>query len=325
LTAQLLAFSRRQISQPKVIDLNEVVNHSAKLLRRVIGENVELVTRLDPHVCRTKADPIHLDQIIMNLVVNARDAIQSAGRITIETRNQHLDAEYAGRHIGVEPGPYCMLAVSDTGSGMTAEIQARLFEPFFTTKELGKGTGLGLSIVYGIVKQNGGEIIVYSEPGHGTTFKIYLPTVATPAEFDTTALTPQAGGRGETVLVCEDEQSIRDLVDRMLVRQGYRAIVAATPEEANRVARENGAIDVLLTDIVMPRVSGFELAREIEAIRPGVKTLYMSGYADAHLSNGMQLDENTPFLQKPFTAGALDRCLRQLLDAGRTTSPGGLP
>jgi two-component system cell cycle sensor histidine kinase/response regulator CckA len=274
-----------------------------------------------------KVDPIHIDQVLMNLVVNARDAMSGGGRITIETRNQRLDADYAGRHLGVEPGDYCMLAVSDTGSGMSPETRSRLFEPFFTTKEKGKGTGLGLSIVYGIVKQNHGEILVYTELGQGTTFKIYLPMVAAAAEVENAGVRAAAAGRGETILVCEDEQSIRDLVERMLVRQGYRAIVAVDPEEALRIASDRGQhIDALLTDLVMPKMSGFELAREVAALRPEIKTLFMSGYADSHLGSGMQLDEKVPFLQKPFTAAALARSLRDALENGRAaTSPDGLP
>jgi len=327
LTTQLLAFSRRQISQPKVLDLNEIVGHSVKLLRRVIGEDIEVTTSLDPALGRVKADPLHIDQVLMNLVVNARDAMPNGGRITIETRNQQLDADYVGRHLGVEPGAYCLLAVSDTGSGMSAETRSRLFEPFFTTKEAGRGTGLGLSIVYGIVKQNRGEVIVYSEPGKGTTFKIYLPMVAAAAEIETPGARVLAAGRGETILVCEDEEHIRELVNRMLERQGYRVMVAETPEEALRIARDTAdPIDILLTDIVMPRMNGFDLAREAATVRPGLKTIFMSGYADSHISGGLQLEESTPFVQKPFTAAALARTVRDVLDGGgAATSPAGLP
>jgi two-component system, cell cycle sensor histidine kinase and response regulator CckA len=255
--------------------------------------------------------------------------MSSGGRITIETRNQRLDADYAGRHLGVEPGDYCMLAVSDTGSGMSPDTRARLFEPFFTTKEKGKGTGLGLSIVYGIVKQNHGEILVYTELGRGTTFKIYLPMVSASAAADTevSGTRAEAAGNGETILVCEDEQSIRDLVERMLSRQGYRPIVAGGPEEALRIAGDRGLhIDALLTDLVMPKMSGFDLAREVAVLRPEIKTLYMSGYADSHLAGVMQLQENVPFLQKPFTLAALARSLRDTLENGRgATSPDGPP
>jgi two-component system cell cycle sensor histidine kinase/response regulator CckA len=321
LTAQLLAFSRRQISQPKIVDLNEVVTHSMKLLRRVIGEDIEIVAQLDPQLGRVKVDPIHIDQVIMNLVVNARDAMTHGGRITIETRNQQLDAEYAGRHIGVSPGAYCMLAITDTGTGMTPELRSRIFEPFFTTKEAGRGTGLGLSIVYGIVKQNQGEIIVYSEPGRGTTFKVYLPAVeagAGSAELD--VRTAEAPG-SESILLCEDDPKIRVLVEKMLARQGYRVITAESPEDALRIAAERTEpIDLLLTDVVMPRMNGFDLAKGITSKRPEMKVLYMSGYTDNHLAGGLELPPDLPFLQKPFTAAGLSEMVRQVLaGSGGTT------
>jgi PAS domain S-box-containing protein len=325
LTAQLLAFSRRQISQPRILDLNEVVTHSMKLLRRVIGEDIEVSLHLDPRLGRVKADAIHIDQLIMNLVVNARDAMDGGGKLTIETRNERLDAEYAGRHLGVEPGPYCLLAVSDNGSGMSPETQRRLFEPFFTTKEAGKGTGLGLSIVYGIVKQNQGEIIVYSEPGIGSTFKIYLPAVDAGADSGQFDQRPSALRGSETVLLCEDESQIRDLVDRMLRRQGYSVLCTQTPDEAVRLARVHpGVIDVLLTDIVMPKMNGFELAKEVRAARPRARVLYMSGYTENQLNQGLEIDEGLPFLQKPFTAAALSQTLRCVLDSD-TTSPADPP
>jgi PAS domain S-box-containing protein len=325
LTAQLLAFSRRQISQPRILDLNEVVGHSMKLLKRVIGEDIEVSLHLDSQLGRVKADPIHIDQLIMNLVVNARDAMSGGGKLTIETRNERLDQEYAGRHIGVEPGPYCLLAISDNGSGMTAETQSRLFEPFFTTKEAGKGTGLGLSIVYGIVKQNHGEILVYSEPGIGTTFKIYLPRVETPAEVGEAEERALAMRGSETVLLCEDEAQIRDLVEKMLRRQGYTVLCSATPDEAIRIARTHaGRIDLLLTDVVMPKRSGFELAKDVAALRPSAKVLYMSGYTDNQMTRGLEIDEGTPLLQKPFTAATLSQTLRWVLESP-ATSPGGPP
>jgi PAS domain S-box-containing protein len=325
LTAQLLAFSRRQISQPKILDLNDVVAHSMKLLKRVIGEDIEVALHLDPQLGRVKVDPIHIDQVIMNLVVNARDAMSGGGKLTIETRNERLDAEYAGRHIGVEPGPYVLLAISDNGSGMTSETQRRLFEPFFTTKEAGKGTGLGLSIVYGIVKQNHGEIIVYSEPGIGTTFKIYLPCVDAHADANGAEDRSLALRGSETVLLCEDEAQIRGLVERMLRRQGYSVLSASAPEDAIRIARTHpGPIDLLLTDIVMPKRNGFELARDVAAVRPSAKVLYMSGYTDNQLTRGLELDENIPFIQKPFTAGALSHTLRSVLDSA-ATSPDAPP
>jgi len=237
LTAQLLAFSRRQISQPRIVDLNSVVSSSMRLLRRLIGEDIEIISRLDPDLGRIKADPIHIDQLILNIAVNARDAMTNGGKLTIETANTPLDADYAGRHIGVAPGPYCMLAISDTGTGMDAATRSRIFEPFFTTKEAGKGTGLGLSIVYGIVKQNGGEIMVYSEPGKGTTFKIYFPAMEAAPEI--AGREDQAPARGtETILLCEDDEAIRKLVHKMLARQGYRVLETETPEQALDLLRQ---------------------------------------------------------------------------------------
>ncbi len=314
LTVQLLAFSRRQISQPRILDLNQTLTQSIKLLKRVIGEDIEIVTKLDSGLGRIQADPIHIDQIVMNLVVNARDAITGGGAITIETANVTLGREYADRHIGVEPGNFCLLAVSDTGSGMTAETRSRLFEPFFTTKEPGKGTGLGLSIVYGIVKQNGGEIGVYSEPGHGTTFKIYLPMVEVPADFAVQGQASVERPGTETVLLCEDEPWIRKLVATMLGKLGYRVLESESPEEALQIAVGRGAIDLLLTDIVMPGMNGFDLALKVRELRPDIKTLYMSGYTDTQISRGWVIDPGIPFLQKPFTSSALSEKVREALE-----------
>ncbi len=314
LTAQLLAFSRRQISQPRVLDLNEVIARSTRMLERVIGEDIEITVHPDPKLGKVKVDPSHIDQVLMNLVVNARDAMAKGGRITIETANVELDEHYVNRHIGVAPGPYALLAVSDTGSGMTAETKSRLFEPFFTTKEPGKGTGLGLSIVYGVVKQNGGEIMVYSELGQGTTFKIYLPLTEAPSE--TTAPEGRALPlRGtETVLVCEDDAPIRKLVYSTLTKHGYRVLDADDPLRALQICREySGQIDLLLTDIVMPKISGFELAREVVALRPQIKLLYMSGYTDNRISASWVFDPATPFLHKPFTVSALTKKVRETL------------
>ena len=320
LTAQLLAFSRRQISQPAVLDLNEIVTHSMKLLRRVIGEDVEIATHLDPQLDSVKADPIHIDQVIMNLVVNARDAMSGGGKLTIDTAAVTLDEHYAGRHIGVAPGRYSMLAISDTGAGMDAAIRSRVFEPFFTTKEAGKGTGLGLAIVYGIVKQSGGEIMVYSEPGQGTTFKIYLPVAEAFAEPAPSALTIAGASGNETILVCEDEAGIRKLVEAMLVKQGYRVIEAESPERALQLARElPETIHLLLTDVVMPQLSGLDLAQAIAELRPQIKVLYMSGYTDNRVHSSWLLHPGTPFLQKPFTAAGLGQKVREALAANAAT------
>jgi PAS domain S-box-containing protein len=314
LTAQLLAFGRRQIIQPRILDLNEVVTRSINLVQRVIGEDIEVVTILAPCMCRVMADPGHIDQVIMNLVVNARDAMADGGRLTIETAETLLDENYSDRHIGVAPGRYCMLAISDNGTGMSSEVKTRLFEPFFTTKPVGKGTGLGLSIVYGIVKQNGGEVSVYSELGKGTTFKIYLPVVAaTGAEEQ--AAHPSAEAQGsETILVCEDEEHIRRLVVTVLQKLGYRVLAAGDPKEALRIARDFGSrIHLLLTDVVMPISNGLELAATLRRARPDLKVLYMSGYADHHLAGSRILEKGMPFLQKPFAASTLAKKVREAL------------
>ena len=314
LTAQLLAFSRRQLSQPKVLDLNEVVTHSMKLLRRVIGEDIEIASHLDPQLAQVKVDPIHIDQVIMNLVVNARDAMGHGGRLTIDTANVMLDEDYVGLHIGVKPGPYVMLAISDTGTGMSDQTKSRLFEPFFTTKDAGKGTGLGLSIVYGIVKQNAGEIMVYSELGRGTTFKIYLPAAAMPADLAAAEQRAHGMHGSETVLLCEDEGGIRKLVAAMLTKQGYKVLEAEKPPDAITILREyKGVIDLLLTDIVMPQINGFELARLARESRGQIHVLYMSGYTDNHVGANWTVDPNTPFLHKPFSATTLAHKVRDAL------------
>jgi PAS domain S-box-containing protein len=314
LTGQLLAFSRRQISQPKVLDLSESVAQSMKMLQRVIGEDIVVVTHPEPDLGRVKADPIHIDQALMNLVVNARDAMPNGGTLTIETANIVLDDSYADRHMGVKPGHYCMLAVSDTGTGMTPEVKSRIFEPFFTTKESGKGTGLGLSIVYGVVKQSGGDIMVYSEVGKGTTFKLYFPMTEVPAVMAETSGRGEELRGSETVLLCEDEERIRKLVYAMLGKQGYKVLEATAPDDAMRMAREYaGRIDLLLTDIVMPQMSGFDLAKSVFDMRPEIKVLYMSGYTDNRVNASWVLDPDVPFLHKPFTAAGLTQKVREAL------------
>ena len=314
LTSQLLAFSRRQISQPKVFDLNEAVTRSVQLLRRVIGEDILVSTHLDSDLARVKADPAHIDSALMNLVVNARDAMPNGGRLTIETANVFLDDSYVDRHIGVKPGPYCMLAVSDTGMGIAPEVKARIFEPFFTTKESGKGTGLGLSIVYGVVKQSGGDIIVYSEANQGTTFKLYFPMAEVPGEAAAEGRRAAQSRGSETVLLCEDEAHIRKLVLAMLHKQGYRVLEAETPELAIRMARDHGGpIDLLITDIVMPQINGLDLAKTIQELRPSVKVLYMSGYTGNRVSSSGVMDPRAPFLVKPFSAAGLMEKVREAL------------
>jgi len=316
LTSQLLAFSRRQISQPQVLDLNQVVTHSMKMLRRIIGEDIEVTANLAPDLGKVMIDPVHIDQVIMNLAVNARDAMPQGGRLIIETSNVWLDEDYVGRHIGVAPGPYCLLAVSDTGIGMSAETRSRLFEPFFTTKEAGKGTGLGLAIVYGIVKQAGGDILVYSEPGQGTTFKIYLPTT-TPLP-QKAPLEPSLAARGnETILLCEDDPKIRTLVQAMLSRQGYRVLAAEHPAEAVEMLRKfEGRLDLLLTDVVMPGTSGLELAKTVAKMRPEARVLYMSGYTDNQMGGAWKIEHDMSFIQKPFTSAALAAKVREVLGNG---------
>jgi PAS domain S-box-containing protein len=314
LTAQLLAFSRRQITQPRVLDLNEVVNKSLKLLGRVIGEDIVIESHLDSELPRVRIDPIHIDQVLMNLMVNARDAMSAGGRLTIETAAARLDEHYAGRHLGVTPGSYVMLAISDTGTGMDAATKARIFEPFFTTKDSSKGTGLGLSIVHGIIKQAGGEILVYSELGHGTCFKIYLPAMDAPADLNYAEHGPLSARGGETVLVCEDETNIRKLIRTILDRHGYQVLEASTPAAALEVAAAHqGDIHLLLTDIVLPEKSGFDLAENLKAIRPDAKVLFMSGYTDRRLGGSWVLKPDTQFLQKPFTAATLTRKIREVL------------
>jgi CheY-like chemotaxis protein len=321
LTQQLLAFSRRQVLEPRVLDLNAVITGMERMLRRVIGEDVELTTALDPELWRTRADPGQIEQAILNLVVNARDAMPRGGRLTLETANVELDEKFAGYYATVHPGPHVMLAVSDTGVGMDADLQARLFEPFFTTKEHGKGTGLGLSTTYGIVKQSGGSIWVYSEPGHGTTFKIYLPRCEEPLE-DRTAPPParDAAPGTEFVLLVEDEPEVRRLVEKLLRLKGYRVLSAASPAEAIAISKRHEApIELLLTDVIMPGMNGRELSRVLAASRPRMRVLYMSGYTDAAMSQQGILPQGTAFLSKPFTPEALARKVREVLDSPPVT------
>jgi len=315
LTSQLLAFSRRQENAPQLVDLNPTVQHIDRMLRRIIGEDIRVEVRLAAELSPVKVDPSQMDQVIMNLAVNARDAMPRGGDLTLETANVDLTEEYAAKHLGVRPGPYVMLAVSDTGTGMDAATRARIFEPFFTTKEQGKGTGLGLSIVYGIVKQNGGEIRVYSEPGQGTVFKVYLPVASAsepaPAAWSEATDAPQCT---ETILLVEDEQQVRTLTRTVLDRQGYRILEAATPVEALRLLREHPEpIDLLLTDIVMPQMSGMDLAKEAAAVRPGIRVLYMSGYTDNSVVAQGMISAQAPFLPKPFTQAGLQRKVREVL------------
>ncbi|HWR49628.1 MAG TPA: PAS domain S-box protein [Bryobacteraceae bacterium] len=316
LTSQLLVFSRHKVSNPQTVSLSEIISRLQKMLRRMIGEDMELVTFFTPDLGKVRADPAQIEQVVLNLVVNARDAMPTGGKLTIETENVELDHIYARRHIGVKPGHYAMLAVSDTGTGMDAETRLRLFEPFFTTKEKGKGTGLGLSTVYGIVKQCGGEIWVYSEIGRGTTFKIYLPLVteSEPALAAPTLIEPAAGG-AETVLLVEDEAVVRKLVRNILAEQGYNVLESPDPHDALRVCQQHPeTIDLLLTDVVMPHMSGRDLADRALGLRPDMRVLYMSGYTDNVIVHHGIVSAGTPFLQKPFTPASLIRKVRQVLD-----------
>jgi PAS domain S-box-containing protein len=321
LTRQLLAFSRKQILEPKVLDLNEVVGDMSKMLRRTIGEDLEFATILSSDLGRVKADPGQIEQIIMNLVVNARDAMPSGGKVTIETANVFLDGEYAREHLPTLPGQYVMLAISDTGMGMDAETQARIFEPFFTTKELGKGTGLGLSTVYGIVKQSDGFVWVYSEPGHGTTFKIYLPQVDAEKTTKGKPVDEAAQHGSETILVVEDEEVVRKVAREILEGAGYHALVADKGEEAIRLCAEYPQeIHLLLSDVVMPGASGKEIAERLVPLRPEMKVLFMSGYTDETIVHHGVLDPGVKFIQKPFTVATLCRKVREVLDSIRETS-----
>ena len=317
LTSQLLAFSRRQVLQPSVIDLNRVVSNTTKMLRRLIGEDIHLATTLSPDLGRVKIDPGQIEQVIMNLAVNARDAMPEGGKLTIETSNTLFDEAYSREHINAQTGNYVMLAVTDTGIGMGAETRSHIFEPFFTTKEKGLGTGLGLSMVYGIVKQSGGYIWVYSEPGKGTTFKIYLPHVEGAEDAVLQRDEAEYLPRGtETVLLVEDEQAVRDLSARILRELGYTVIEASNGEEALAISREraNGELQLLLTDVVMPQMSGKLLTDMVKAARPGIKVLFSSGYTDNALVHHGSLEPGTAFLQKPFSPGALARKVREVLD-----------
>jgi PAS domain S-box-containing protein len=314
LTRQLLAFSRKQTLQPEVLDLNAVVANIEKMLRRLIGEDIDLATVLAADLGMVMADPGQVEQVIMNLAVNARDAMPQGGRLSIETANVELDEVHARNHLDATPGRHVMLAIADTGCGMDEKTRSRLFEPFFTTKGIGRGTGLGLATVYGIVKQSGGNIWVYTEPGKGTTFKVYFPCVdAQPTPRVATEATV-ANGNGELLLVVEDEAALRTLFARMIRELGYRVRVAANGGEALLAVEEEGLKpDLLITDVVMPGMSGRVLAERLQRILPGLPVLYASGYTDNAIVHHGVLDPGTPFLQKPFGIGALGAKIRQLL------------
>lgn len=325
LTRQLLAFSRRQVLQPKVLDLNLLVKTLGTMLRRLIGEHIDLRLVLSPELSRVSASPGQLEQVLMNLVVNARDAMPEGGTLTIRTENANLKETPTGQPLAFKAGPHVMLAVSDTGHGMDAATRARLFEPFFTTKNAGKGTGLGLSTVFGIVKQSGGSLDVWSEPGKGTTMRIYLPAIDQPLAAETEVV-KRAGTRGhETILVVEDDEMVRRLVRQTLEQEGYHLMDAPEPVEARRIADAfKGPIQLLITDVVMPNSSGHELAEQIIDRRPETKVLYMSGYADLAIVNRDSEQGNIAFLQKPFTPATLTQQVREVLgsDNGKVRRAG---
>ena len=316
LTRQLLAFSRMQVLQPRVLDLNDAVAGMIQMVSRVIGENIDLAFLPGAKLGRVKADPSQIEQVILNLVVNARDAMPEGGRLSIETLNVELDRNYVAQHAVVEPGPYVMLTVSDTGTGMDEETQARIFEPFFTTKAQGRGTGLGLATVYGVVKQSGGYIWVYSEIGHGTTFKVYLPRVASETENSAPEKTISGATAGtETILFVEDEESVRELVSDYLRGKGYTILEAADGVQAlDLAAKHGGTIQLLITDVVMPRLSGRELAIRLAAKRQDLKVLYISGYTDDSIFRHGVLEGGMAFLQKPFNLKAIAQKVREVLD-----------
>jgi PAS domain S-box-containing protein len=316
LTRQLLAFSRQQVIEPRLLELNEVVSSSVKMLQRLIGEDVELTTALVSEPLTLMIDPGQLEQVIMNLAVNARDAMPTGGKLTLETTSVTMDAEYVRDHWPTHVGRFAMLAISDTGCGMDEATRSRIFEPFFTTKGLGKGTGLGLATVYGIVKQSNGFVWVYSEPEHGSTFKIYLPLVEAPAEpfagkIEQTAPT----GGTETILLAEDAAAVRVAVRQSLERFGYTVIEAPNGEVALSAAEHTRTIDLLLTDVVMPEMSGRELAERFTQIRPNTHVLFMSGYTDDAIIRHGVLRPGTAYIQKPFSAELLANKVREVLDS----------
>jgi two-component system cell cycle sensor histidine kinase/response regulator CckA len=324
LTRQLLAFGRQQVLTPAVLDLNSLISEMRKLLGRLVGEDIELAVALDPAIGRVKADQSQIEQVLMNLAVNARDATPQGGKVVITTSNATLDETYTLHHPGSHPGDYVKLSVTDTGTGIDPETLGHIFEPFFTTKERGKGTGLGLATVYGIVKQSGGYIWVDSEVGRGSSFEVYLPFINEPVSVAEPPR-PAAGQlrATETVLLVEDADALRKLTHMLLEQNGYRVLAAAGGAEAIVIVRENPEhIDLVLTDVIMPGLDGHALAMRLESIRPGLNVLYMSGYTDSVLLEHGVLASGTNLLHKPFTEDGLIRKIREVLDAAQSPRAG---
>jgi len=316
LTQQLLVFSRQEVMAPAKVDLGLTLNSLGSMLRVMVGEDVELAITSQSQLPAILAGPSHLEQVIMNLTVNARDAMSDGGKITIEASVVELDVELAASHLGAKPGSFVLLALSDTGSGMDAATKSRIFEPFFTTKDVGKGTGIGLSIVFGIVQQCGGRIDVESEVGVGTTFRIYFPVSDGDVLKHAQPNTRLPTGRGETILLVEDEPQVRNVAHSILKRCGYEVLVASGASEALALCEKHGPIALLVTDVVMPRTSGPELARQLADMQPGVKTLFMSGYTNDAVFRHRLLASGASYLQKPLTPLSLATKVRELLDVG---------
>ena len=317
LTNQLLAFSRKQLIQPVVLNINHAIAEMEKMLRRIIGEDIDLSTMFEPELWNIELDPTQMDQLFMNLAVNARDAMPNGGRLTIETANVNLDETYARQHgLELKAGPFVMFAVSDTGMGMDEETRSHVFEPFYTTKEKGKGTGLGLSTAYGIVKQSGGCIWVYSEPDQGTTFKVYFPKTDEETAFAVSDQKPAQNLEGsETILLAEDEDATRKLISSVLQEYGYSVLEARDGKEALQLIEQHkGSIHLLLSDVVMPGMSGRELAERLQLLQPEMKVLYMSGYTDNAIVHHGILEKGVLFIQKPFSPKALVSKVRNILD-----------
>jgi CheY-like chemotaxis protein len=314
LTQNLLAFSRKQIINPKPVRLNEVIKHLEKILVRVISEDIELKLFLTPHEASVLSDTSQLDQVLMNLATNARDAMPDGGTLIIETELVEFDEDYVRKHVFAQPGKYMLISVTDTGSGMDAKTRGKIFEPFYTTKEVGQGTGLGLSMVYGIIKQHNGYISVYSEPGKGTTFKLYLPVVAQEADKLVTAALPPVIGGAETILLAEDAVMVRDLTKNILEEYGYSVIVAENGVEAVEAYKAHPEIELLILDVIMPGKNGKDTYMEIKGLRPDIKAIFMSGYTSNIIHKKGILDSATEFISKPFSPNAFLRKVREVLD-----------